>query len=69
MFSVKQNINLVLEFLDTDLEAVIKDKSLIFQQGDMKSWMMMTLRGLEYIHRLGVLHRVRNGQLRADCRI
>lgn len=58
MFSVKQNINLVLEFLDTDLEAVIRDKSLIFQTSDMKSWMVMSLRGLEYIHRFGVLHRV-----------
>lgn len=55
---MKQNINLVLEFLDTDLEAVIRDKSLIFQTADMKSWMVMSLRGLEYIHRFGVLHRV-----------
>ena len=31
VFSSKQNINLVLEFLDTDLEAVIRDKALIFQ--------------------------------------
>lgn len=58
MFSVKQNVNLVLEFLDTDLEAVIRDKSLIFQTSDMKSWTVMSLRGLEYIHRFGVLHRV-----------
>lgn len=55
---MKQNINLVLEFLDTDLEAVIRDKSLIFQTSDMKSWTVMSLRGLEYIHRFGVLHRV-----------
>ncbi|KAI9634745.1 kinase-like domain-containing protein [Dioszegia hungarica] len=57
VFSVKQNINLVLEFLDTDLEAVIRDKSLIFQNADIKSWTAMSLRGLEYIHRSGVLHR------------
>ncbi|BEI81518.1 hypothetical protein CcaverHIS002_0206780 [Cutaneotrichosporon cavernicola] len=57
VFSVKQNINLVLEFLDTDLEAVIRDKTLIFQVADIKSWMAMSLRGLEYIHRHGVLHR------------
>lgn len=55
---MKQNVNLVLEFLDTDLEAVIRDKSLIFQTSDMKSWTVMSLRGLEYIHRFGVLHRV-----------
>ncbi|OCF57022.1 CMGC/CDK/CDK7 protein kinase [Kwoniella mangroviensis CBS 10435] len=57
VFSVKQNINLVLEFLDTDLEAVIRDKALIFQNADIKSWIAMSLRGLEYIHRNGVLHR------------
>lgn len=58
VFSVKQNVNLVLEFLDTDLEAVIRDKALIFQSADIKSWMAMGFRGLEYIHRHGVLHRV-----------
>ncbi|ODN93387.1 CMGC/CDK/CDK7 protein kinase [Cryptococcus wingfieldii CBS 7118] len=57
VFSVKQNVNLVLEFLDTDLEAVIRDTALIFQNADIKSWMVMSLRGLEYIHRNGVLHR------------
>jgi cyclin-dependent kinase 7 len=61
VFSVKQNINLVLEFLDTDLEAVIRDKSLVFQNADIKSWLAMSLRGLEYIHRNGVLHRVSTG--------
>lgn len=61
VFSVKQNINLVLEFLDTDLEAVIRDKSLVFQNADIKSWLAMSLRGLEYIHRNGVLHRVSAG--------
>ena len=58
VFSVKQNLNLVLEYLDTDLEAVIKDASLVFQTADIKSWMAMTLRGLEFCHRNGVLHRV-----------
>jgi cyclin-dependent kinase 7 len=68
VFSVKQNINLVLEFLDADLEAVIRDKSLVFQNADIKSWLAMSLRGLEYIHRNGVLHRVSTGhqQDRAD---
>jgi serine/threonine protein kinase len=71
VFSVKQNINLVLEYLDTDLEAIIKDKALVFQQGDIKSWMAMSLRGLEYIHRNGVLHRVstQHRALTDPCRI
>ena len=66
VFSVKQNINLVLEYLDTDLEAVIRDKDLIIQQADIKSWMLMTVRGLEYIHRNGVLHRVGDVPKRVD---
>lgn len=59
VFSSKANLNLVLEFLDTDLEAVIKDRSLIFQAADIKSWMLMTIRGLDHCHRNWVLHRVR----------
>jgi serine/threonine protein kinase len=30
----------------------------VFQSADIKSWTAMSLRGLEYIHRNGVLHRV-----------
>ena len=59
MFSSKTNLNLVLEFLDTDLELVIKDRSLVFLPADIKSWMAMTFRGLEFCHRNWILHRVR----------
>ena len=59
VFSSKANLNLVLEFLDTDLELVIKDRSLVFLPADIKSWMAMTFRGLEFCHRNFVLHRVR----------
>jgi len=57
VFSSKANLNLVLEFLDSDLEAVIKDRSNVFLPADIKSWMAMTLRGLEFCHRNWVLHR------------
>lgn len=57
-FTQSKNLNLVLEFLDTDLEAVIKDRSLLFRTEDVKSWMMMSMRGLEWCHRQGILHRV-----------
>ncbi|GAA6023980.1 hypothetical protein JCM10207_006841 [Rhodosporidiobolus poonsookiae] len=57
VFSSKQNLNLVLEFLPTDLEAIIRDKSLVFQQGDLKSWMLQMTLGLEFCHRNWVLHR------------
>lgn len=58
VFSSKKNLNLVLEFLDTDLENIIKDRSLVFLPADIKSWMAMTFRGLEFCHRNFILHRV-----------
>lgn len=51
------SINLVLEYLNTDLEAIIKDRALIFTANDIKSWMLMLCRGLEYCHRNWCLHR------------
>lgn len=53
-----QSLNLVLEFLDTNMEALIKDRSLIFTPADVKSWMAMMISGLEYCHAVGCLHRV-----------
>ncbi|THH30714.1 hypothetical protein EUX98_g3475 [Antrodiella citrinella] len=57
VFSSKTNLNLVLEFLDTDLELVIKDRSLVFLPADIKAWIAMTFRGLEFCHRNWILHR------------
>lgn len=57
VYSSQTNLNLVLEFLPSDLEMLIKDKSIIFNQGDVKSWLLMTLRGLHHCHRNFVLHR------------
>ncbi|GAO46394.1 hypothetical protein G7K_0625-t1 [Saitoella complicata NRRL Y-17804] len=57
VFSQKQNLNLVLEFLDCDLEMLIRDRSIIFSPGNVKAWMCMTLRGLLHCHDNFVLHR------------
>ncbi|KAI7856111.1 kinase-like domain-containing protein [Circinella umbellata] len=57
VFSHKKNLNLVLEYLDSDLEQVIKDRSILFMPGDIKAWMLMTLRGLDHCHRHFILHR------------
>lgn len=51
------NLNLILEFLETDLEIIIKEKSVVFMPSDIKSWMLMTLRGLEHCHKNWILHR------------
>lgn len=37
---------------------IIKDRSLVFLPADIKSWMAMTFRGLEFCHRNWILHRV-----------
>ncbi|KAJ1549561.1 TFIIH complex serine/threonine-protein kinase subunit kin28 [Cladochytrium tenue] len=57
VFYHKTNLNLVLEFLDADLEMLIKNKSILFGAGDVKSWMLMTLRGIYHCHRSYILHR------------
>ncbi|KAI9033324.1 kinase-like domain-containing protein [Hyaloraphidium curvatum] len=57
VFAQKQNLNLVLEFLDCDLEMIIKNKSVLFHPADIKSWLIMMLRGLEHCHRNYILHR------------
>ncbi|KAJ1569220.1 TFIIH complex serine/threonine-protein kinase subunit kin28 [Nowakowskiella sp. JEL0078] len=52
-----KNLNLVLEFLDADLEMIIKNKSVAFSTADIKSWMMMMLEGIYHIHRSFIIHR------------
>ncbi|KAI8914195.1 kinase-like domain-containing protein [Gorgonomyces haynaldii] len=56
-FSIDQNLHLVLEFLDADLEMIIKNKQVVFSREDIKSWMLMLLRGLHHIHSGYILHR------------
>lgn len=57
IFMASENLNLVLEFLPSDLEVIIKDKSILFTPADIKSWMLMTLRGVHHCHRNFILHR------------
>jgi cyclin-dependent kinase 7 len=57
VFSTSNNLNLVLEFLPCDLEVLIKDTSIVFTSGDIKSWLLMTLRGVHHCHRNFILHR------------
>ncbi|KAF8477400.1 protease-like protein [Kalaharituber pfeilii] len=59
VFSSKhQNLSLVLEFLDCDLEMIIKDtRGITYSMADIKSWMLMALRGVWFCHSKFVLHR------------
>lgn len=59
VFGHLSNISLVYDFMDTDLEVIIKDSSIVFTQSHIKSYAIMTLKGLEYLHMNWILHRVR----------
>ncbi|XP_010279422.1 PREDICTED: cyclin-dependent kinase D-1-like isoform X2 [Nelumbo nucifera] len=56
-FPHKGNLHLVFEFMETDLEAVIRDRNIVLSPADIKSYLQMTLKGLAYCHKKWVLHR------------
>ncbi|KAH0458505.1 hypothetical protein IEQ34_013820 [Dendrobium chrysotoxum] len=56
-FPYKGNLHLVFEFMESDLEAVIRDRNIVLSPGDIKSYLQMTLKGLAYCHKKWVLHR------------
>ncbi|KAL8488056.1 hypothetical protein ACS0TY_024364 [Phlomoides rotata] len=56
-FPHKGNLHLVFEFMETDLEAVIRDRNIVLSPADIKSYIQMTLKGLALCHRKWVLHR------------
>lgn len=60
VFGHKGNISIVFPFMTTDLEVVIKETSIILSAADIKSFTLMTLKGLEYLHHNWILHRVLN---------
>uniref|UniRef100_A0A915BGA5 Alpha-1,2-Mannosidase n=1 Tax=Parascaris univalens TaxID=6257 RepID=A0A915BGA5_PARUN len=55
----KTNIQLVFDFMETDLEHVVKDNSIILMPEHIKNITLQTLLGLEYLHLHWILHRVR----------
>jgi cyclin-dependent kinase 7 len=56
-FPHKGNLHLVFEFMETDLETVIRDRNIFLSPGDIKSYLQMTLKGLAFCHKKWVLHR------------
>lgn len=56
-FPHKENLHLVFEFMETDLEAVIRDSNIFLSPADIKSYLLMTFKGLAYCHDKWVLHR------------
>lgn len=56
-FPHKGNLHLVFEFMETDLETVIRNTNIFLSPADIKSYMQMTLKGLAFCHKKWVLHR------------
>ena len=57
VFGHKSNVSLVFEFVDTDLEVIIKDPKIVLTPANIKSYMIQTLKGLEYLHLNWIMHR------------
>ena len=50
VFGHKSNVSLVMDFMDTDMEIVIKDERLVLTPANIKAYTLQTLLGLEYLH-------------------
>lgn len=59
VFVLDDCVHLVFEFVETDLEKLIKDRSLFLNEGVVKSLMYMVTSGVKACHDRFVLHRVR----------
>jgi len=57
VFGQKSAVSLVFDFMDTDLEVIIKDTSIILTTPHVKSYMIQILQGLDYLHTNWILHR------------
>lgn len=57
VFGHRSNVSLVFEFVDTDLEQIIKDNNVVLTPANIKAYTLMTLEGLEYLHLQWILHR------------
>lgn len=53
----KSNISLIFDFMDTDLEVIIRDPSILLTPGHIKAYSIMALQGMEYLHSNWILHR------------
>lgn len=63
---------LVFEFMMSDLAELIKDAETPLKEPEIKSYMLMLLKGVEYLHRNNIMHRdlkPANLLVSKDCRL
>lgn len=58
VFVMDDCVHLVFEYVETDLEKLIRDKTLFLNEGVVKSLMYMVTAGVKACHDRFVLHRV-----------
>lgn len=57
IFNFRSNVNIVMEYMLTDLDKVIKDKAIALTHADIKQYMRMILVAVEHCHSHWILHR------------
>ena len=57
VYSHKRNLYLVFEFMESDLEGVLRDPNIILSPADIKSYLQMTLKALAFCDKKYILHR------------
>ena len=67
VFVHKQNVYIAYEFMDYDLEIVIKDPTIHLSPESVKSYMKMLIHGIEHLHSRWILHRVIKKKYRSNC--
>lgn len=57
VYGKDSSISLVFEIMETDLEQILHERRIWLSFAHIKSYMLMTLKGLEYLHKNWILHR------------
>ncbi|OAG29646.1 cyclin-dependent kinase 7 [Nematocida displodere] len=57
VFVQEQHIHIVLPFIESNLEVIIRSKKLVFMPQDVKAWLCMASKGLYECHSRFILHR------------